>query len=282
MTSLGLMRVHHKRNETREGRVSTPRFLDLPPRNAKPRLAGVTHLLDKGMPLEDLERLLPLIADHVDLWKLGWGTAYLEPGVSKKVALLGSFQIQACVGGTLLEAAWGQGQAGACLDWAAAAGFPLVEVSNGAVGMPLREKRRLITKAAERFVVLSEVGSKDPSVPVSPEGWAEEMAGDLQAGASWVLAEGRESGTVGLYTPTGEVREAVVEGVAGAVSPTRIIFEAPKKDQQAWLIRRFGPNVNLGNIPPGDVLGLEALRLGLRADTIDLSRRGGADEAAFR
>jgi phosphosulfolactate synthase len=238
-------------------------------------------VLDKGLPLAEMEPLLAILADHVDLWKLGWGTAYLDPTVGDKVALLARHDVRACVGGTLLEVAWAQGKAEACLAWASGLDFPCVEVSNGAVGMPLAEKRRLIAEAAEGFTVLAEVGAKDPSVPVSPSGWAAEMLGDLEAGASWAVAEGRESGTVGLYRPDGSVREDVVDAVVGAVGLRPLLFEAPAKHQQAWLIRRFGSDVSLGNVPAPEVLGLETLRLGLRADTIELARsRGTAMSAA--
>ncbi len=260
--------------------MANPNFLDLPPRSTKPRLAGLTHVLDKGAPAEDLAPFLEIAAEFIDVWKMGWGTAYLESDVGEKVALLGTHGVRACVGGTLLEAAWAQGAADACLAWASEVGFSCVEVSNGAVRIPVAEKRRLIVTAAERFVVLSEVGSKDPSDPVSPDAWAEEMAGDLEAGASWVLAEGRESGTVGLYRHDARVREDVVEGLVTRVPASRIVFEAPRKDQQAWFIRRFGPDVNLGNIRLEEVLGLEALRLGLRADTIQHSRPASGEAAA--
>lgn len=262
-------------------------FLDLPPRSVKPRQAGFTHVLDKGLPLAGMEPLLATLAEHVDLWKLGWGTAYLDPAACDKVALLARYDVRACVGGTLLEVAWAQGRAEACLAWAGAQGFPCVEVSNGAVGMPPAEKRRLIGRAAEDFTVLAEVGAKDPSVPVSAPGWAAEMLADLEAGAWLAVAEGRESGTVGLYRPDGSVREDVVEAVAGAVGPHRLIFEAPAKHQQAWFIRRFGSDVGLGNVLPAEVLGLEALRLGLRADTVELARSrrqgqgGGVRRAAM-
>ncbi|HYT25092.1 MAG TPA: phosphosulfolactate synthase [Actinomycetota bacterium] len=251
-------------------------FLDLPPRSSKPRRAGVTHVLDKGLPVAGMEPLLAILADHVDLWKLGWGTAYLDPGAGDKVALLARHEVRACVGGTLLEVAWAQGKAEACLAWAGGLGFPCVEVSNGAVGMPLAEKRRLIAQATEGFTVLAEVGAKDPGVPVSPSRWAAEMLGDLEAGASWAVAEGRESGTVGLYRPDGSVRDDVVDAVVGAVGLRTLIFEAPARQQQAWFIRRFGPDVSLGNVPAPEVLGLEALRLGLRADTIELARSRSA------
>jgi phosphosulfolactate synthase len=250
-------------------------FLDLPPRSSKPRRVGLTHVLDNGLPLAELEPLLEVVARHVDVWKLGWGTAYLDRRVGEKVALLARHQILACVGGTLLEVAWAQGKAAACLHWAGELGFPCVEVSNGAVGMPVAAKRRLIAEAASGFTVLAEVGAKDPDVPVSAAAWAAEMAGDLEAGASWAVAEGRESGTVGLYTPDGAVREAVVEELARTVGQQLVVFEAPGKQQQAWFIRRFGADVGLGNVAPTEVLGLEALRLGLRADTIALARSRG-------
>jgi phosphosulfolactate synthase len=256
--------------------MSRPSFLTLPARSRKPRAVGLTHVLDKGMPLGALEALLESAEALIDVWKLGWGTGYVDAAVEKKVAVLVSHGIRACVGGTLLEVACSQGKEQACLSWMAGVGFDCVEVSNGAVGMPLEEKRRVIERASQRFVVLSEVGSKDPSVPVSPLVWAEEAAGDLRAGASWVLGEGRESGTVGLYTPEGEARERVVEAMVSAVG-ARVVFEAPRRAQRAWFVRRYGPDVNLGNVAPEEVLGLEALRLGLRADTV---RTAGAGSAA--
>jgi phosphosulfolactate synthase len=249
-----------------------PGFLDLLPRSHKPRSSGLTHVLDKGSSPAELEALVSRAGGAIDLWKLGWGTAYLEPDVPEKVSILAEHGVRACVGGTLLEVAWGQGRAEACLAWASEAGFPCVEVSNGSISMPLSEKRRLIAEASSSFVVVSEVGSKDPRTPVSPAGWVEEMTGDLEAGAVWVLAEGRESGTVGLYHPDGRVREEVAEAIVEHVGSARAIFETPRKDQQAWFITHVGSEVNLGNVPPQEVFGLEALRLGLRADTITLSQ----------
>ena len=256
-----------------------PAFLDLPARSVKPRNTGLTHVLDKGLGPTEIDLLLSRVGAYVDAWKLGWGTAYLEPDVAEKVAVLVRHRTRACVGGTLLEVAWGQGRADECLAWAADAGFPCVEVSNGAIGMPLSEKRRLIGTAAGRFTVLSEVGSKDPGVLVSPEAWADELEGDLSAGASWVLTEGRESGTVGLFHPDGRVREDVVETVVERVGLEHLIFEAPQRSQQAWLIRRFGAEVNLGNVSTQEIVSVEALRRGLRADTIELSQRGTATGA---
>lgn len=247
------------------------RFLDLPARTAKPRSSGLTHVFDDGVPPRVMQDLLAMTAPWVDVCKFGFGTAYLDPTLAGKLALLADSGVRACVGGTLLEVAWLQGRVEEFLAWAGETGFPLVEVSNGATGMPVADKRRLIEAAADRFTVLGEVGSKDPGDPVSPEDWAKEAAADLDAGARWVIAEARESGTVGLYRPDGSVREDVVDALVHMVDVSSVIFEAPRKAQQAWFIRQLGPNVNLANIPPLDVLGLEALRLGLRADTVGIA-----------
>jgi phosphosulfolactate synthase len=244
-----------------------PGFLDLPPRRATPGPEGLTHVLDKGIPLGYLRDLLASHAPLIDLWKLGWGTAYVDARTADKVEAVATAGVRACLGGTLLEVAWTQGRAHDCLAWAEQAGFACVEVSNGATAMPVEDKHDLIARAAERFTVLSEVGSKDPAAPVSGERWAEEMAEDIGAGARWVLTEGRESGTVGLFHGDGSVREDVVEAVVERVGVAAVIFEAPRREQQAWLIRRFGADVNLGNVALDDIAGLEALRLGLRADT---------------
>jgi phosphosulfolactate synthase len=140
--------------------------------------------------------------------------------------------------------------------------------------MPDAAKRDLIAAAAERFIVLAEVGSKHAAVQLTPEQWASAAAGDLEAGATWILAEGRASGTVGIYEPSGGVREDVVEALAAAVGPDCVVFEAPREDQQAWFVRRFGPDVNLANVPPDGVLGLETFRLSLRADTYEAPAPG--------
>lgn len=250
---------------------TAPGFLAVPPRARKPRRTGITHVLDKGMPAADAARLLEVCGDAVDVWKFGWGTAYLDPGLPEKLAILREHDVLGCTGGTLLEVAWHQGVAAEFLAWAADLGFPCVEVSCGVAPMGPPDKRGLIETAAQRFVVLAEIGSKDPAAEVSPSGWAAAAAADRDAGATWVVTEGRESGTVGLFRPDGGVRTDVVAAVVDAVGVDRVVFEAPRKDQQAWLIRAHGPDVNLGNIPPAEVLGVEALRLGLRADTFGLS-----------
>jgi phosphosulfolactate synthase len=255
------------------GDVISPRFLSLPERSAKPRTAGLTHVLDKGMSVDSARSALVAAGPHLDVWKFGWGTAYLDVGLPAKLELLGTYGVRSCLGGTLLEISWAQGRAEACLDWAAAVGFDSVEVSRGVAPMSLEDKHDLMRLAAQRFVVLSEVGSKDPGKVLTAEQWTREVAEDLAAGARWVITEGRESGTVGIYREDGSIREELVSAAARGGGVDRVLFEAPRKDQQAWLIRAFGPEVNLANIPVDEVLALETLRLGLRADTCDLTRR---------
>jgi phosphosulfolactate synthase len=244
-----------------------PGFLDLPVRAGKPRRTGITHVLDRGIPLAQVSGLLEQNDRYVDVWKFGWGIAYLDPQLRAKLDLLARHRVLASPGGTLLEIAWAHGRAAEFLDWAADCGFPCVEVSAGTVPMDDAAKRDLIAAAAKRFIVLAEVGSKHPAVRLTPEQWARAAAADLEAGATWILAEGRASGTVGIYERSGAVRRQVVEALAAAVGPDGVVFEAPREDQQAWFVRRFGPDVNLANVPPDGALGLETFRLSLRADT---------------
>jgi phosphosulfolactate synthase len=244
-----------------------PAFLDLPARTAKPRRTGITHVLDAGIPLCQAADLLDMCAAYVDVWKLGWGVAYLDPNLDAKLELLAAHRVLASPGGTLLEIAWSQGRAAEFLDWARASGFPCVEVSAGTVPMSADAQAGLIAEAAEHFIVLAEVGAKDPAVRLAPDEWAAAVTRVLDAGATWVIAEGRASGTVGIYSASGEVREDVVEAMADAAGTDSLVFEAPRSHQQAWFVRQFGPDVNLANIRPGGALSLETLRLSLRADT---------------
>ena len=251
-----------------------PGFLDLPVRVGKPRRTGITHVLDRGLPLAQATDLLEQSGDYVDVWKFGWGISYLDPQLAAKLDLLAGHRVLASPGGTLLEIAWAQGREREFLDWASDCGFACVEVSAGTVPMGDAAKQDLIAAAAERFIVLAEVGSKDAAIQLAPEQWAQAAARDLESGATWILAEGRASGTVGIYDRSGAVREAVVEALAAAVGPGCVVFEAPREDQQAWFVRRFGPDVNLANVPPDCALGLETFRLSLRADTYGARAQG--------
>ncbi|MEP6815931.1 MAG: phosphosulfolactate synthase [Marmoricola sp.] len=247
---------------------SRPDFLRLPERTTKPRRLGVTHVLDNGMPLAEVEQRLTTNADSIDIWKFGWGTAYVDPALDAKLALLREHTVLACTGGTLLEVAWRDGAARQLMEWARRVGFPCMEVSCGTIAIPREAKSQLIRSTADHFTVLAEVGAKDPRSPVTPAGWAEDAAADRDAGAAWVVTEGRESGTVGLFDPSGEVRAEVAQAVVDAVGLETVLFEAPRRAQQGWLIRRYGANTNLGNISPAEVLAVETLRLGLRSDTM--------------
>lgn len=249
----------------------TGTFLLLPPRPPKPRRTGLTHVLDKGLTVPAVAAILAAVGEEVDVWKFGWGSAYVDRGLDDKLALLREHGVTACVGGTLMEIAWYQGRVEAYLDWAGEHGLPAVEVSRGVVDMTIDDKRELIKLAAQSFVVFAETGMKDPRRMMSARRWREEITEDLEAGATWVVTEGRESGTVGVYDGAGSPRQDIVDAVVEAAGVDRVLFEAPRKDQQAWLVNRFGPEVNLANVAPDDLLPVATLRLGLRADTVALS-----------
>ncbi|MGH9118158.1 MAG: phosphosulfolactate synthase [Acidimicrobiales bacterium] len=251
--------------------MGRPTFLDLPERPGRPRSTGLTVVIDGGVPVSDVASLLASMGAHVDVWKLGWGGAYLDPAVAGKLSLVTEHGITGCVGGTLIELAARAGRVDECLAWASESGFAAVEVSNGLRQLTREAKSEIIARATRRFTVVAEIGAKDETVVPNPSEWAAEAADDLAAGASLFITEGRESGTVGLFDPRGAARLDVLDAVLAVADPEVLVFEAPRREQQAWFIARFGPNVNLANIAPRDVLGLEALRLGLRADTAHLS-----------
>jgi phosphosulfolactate synthase len=230
-------------------------------------------VLDQGAGPSATADLLASATPYLDIWKIGWGTGYVDTALPAKLALLREHGISACLGGTLLEIAWAQGVAERCLAWAGEAGFAYVEVSRGTVAMSPAEKGELVRRASRDFTVLAEVGEKTPGERYAARNWPAECVADLDAGAAYIVTEGRQSGTVGIFDEAGRVRLDVVEAVVGAVGVDRVIFEAPRATQQAWFVRRFGPEVNLGNVALADVLSVETLRLGLRSDTAAVTRR---------
>jgi phosphosulfolactate synthase len=244
-----------------------PDFLELPERDSKPRRRGLSHVLDKGATTAALEALLDQAGEFVDVLKIGWGIAYVDPTVKERVALCNAAGVTVSLGGTLLEICEAQGRVDALRRWAACIGIGAIEVSDGLQAITPARKAELVRALATDFTVFAETGAKDGHAPVVTEQWLTEMEADLVAGASWVIAEGRESGTVGLYHDDGSVRTELVDAIADRLPVDRVIFEAPRKSQQTWLIRRLGAGVNLGNVPLDEVLALETLRLGLRADT---------------
>jgi len=255
-------------------------FLDLPVRGAKPRHDGLTHVIDKGLNLRDIEGLFDTAGAFVDIVKLGWGTAYITNNLEKKIALYRSFQTPVVCGGTLFEAVFARDRIDDFKRWLVEHRFDHVEISDGTLEIPRDQKLDLIADFARDFTVLSEVGSKDDDVVYAPYQWVEWIKEELDAGSWKVITEGREGGTAGIYRPTGEMRTGLVDEIVHEVPVADLIFEAPTKASQAWFVKHFGPNVNLGNIPPDEVIPLETLRLGLRADTLKEVLLGGEPAAS--
>jgi len=243
-------------------------FLDLPRRPGKPRTEGLTHVMDKGLNLREIEGMFDVGGEFVDIVKLGWGTSYVTNNLEKKIALYRSFETPVVCGGTLFEAVYARGRIDEFKSWLVANRFAHVEISDGTLEIPRDRKLELIVDFARDFTVLSEVGSKDAEVNIAPYLWVEWIKEELEAGAWKVITEGREGGTAGIFRPTGEMRTGLIDEIAHEVDFQALIFEAPTKSSQAWFVKQFGPNVNLGNIPPDEVIPLETLRLGLRADTL--------------
>jgi phosphosulfolactate synthase len=247
-----------------------PSFLQLPARTAKPRSCGITHVLDSGLTPEGTRAFLGQAGHLVDIIKVGWGIGYIDPQLRTRVAICTELGCPVSLGGTLLEVAALQDRVGELRDWALSVGMTHIEVSNGLRALTASRKHALVRELAADFVVLAETGAKEGNYPPTPAEWAQEMTRDLDAGASWVVAEGRESGTVGLYHADQGIREDLVSTILAWVPADKVIFEAPGKSQQAWFVRQFGADVNIGNVAPAGVLSLETLRLGLRADTVSV------------
>ncbi len=258
--------------------------LTLPERSSKPRSSGLTMVIDGGLPLGLFSDVIASYAPHIDVVKLGWGTAVVTPRLEEKLHCLQAAGIGYYFGGTLFEKHVLQGEFDAYRRLCHTYGCRYVEVSNGTVPLGESEKANYISRLSSEFIVLSEVGSKTTAGndALTPRDWARQVRTDLAHGARYVITESRESGTTGLATAAGEVRDEVVDAImAAGVDPAWLLFEAPTKALQTYLIRRFGSDVNLGNIAPADVVGLETLRLGLRSDTLyDLQPQTSRDAVA--
>jgi phosphosulfolactate synthase len=242
-------------------------LLELPPRSGKPREIGITHVLDRGLSLAGVDDLIEVTGGAVDIVKLGWGTAVVTENLEPKVARYHEHGISVVLGGTLTELAIAQGRLEQLLELIRSLQLRHIEVSDGTITLAHEAKLDLIRRLAQEFTVLSEVGSKDDTRIMAPYRWVEQIDSELEAGAWKVIAEARESGTSGIFRHDGEVRMGLIDEIVHAVPVDQLIFEAPRKDQQVWFVRRFGVEVNLGNVVPEDVLSLETIRLGLRADT---------------
>jgi phosphosulfolactate synthase len=252
----------------RHGRTHMIDFLTLPERTTKPRESGITHVLDKGYSLDQVRDFLAAAKGYVDIVKLGWGTAVVTPNLKEKIDLYQSNGVPVCFGGTLFEVCLRQNKLEEYLQTVRDLGMDHIEVSDGTVAMDEVDKIAILRRLSKEFRVLSEVGSKDAEVVIAPYKWVESIKRELEAGAWKVVTEGRESGTVGIYQPGGEVKEGLLEEIVTAVDAENLLFEAPVKSQQTWFIKQFGANVNLGNILPEEVISVETLRLGVRGDTL--------------
>lgn len=243
----------------------------IPERTQAPRSHGLTMVMDKGMGIADVNNFLSVADPYVDIVKLGFGTAYVTNNLKEKLSLYKAHNIPVYFGGTLFEAFLVRGQLDDYIASMKEFGVDLVEVSDGSVSIAHEEKCQYIERLVkEGFTVLSEVGSKDASHVMPPYKWIEQMSAELNAGSSYVIAEAREAGNIGIYRGTGEVREGLVQEILTKIPAEKIIWEAPQKAQQLYFLELLGCNVNLGNIAPNEIIPLEAMRIGLRGDTFDL------------
>ncbi|MEA1886906.1 MAG: phosphosulfolactate synthase [Bacteroidota bacterium] len=240
---------------------------DMPDRTEKPRNRGLTMVMDKGLSVREAEDLMSVASDYIDYLKLGFGTSVFTVGVKDKIKVYESAGVKTYLGGTLFEAYVVRNMFDEYVDLMDELGIKAVEVSDGSYEMEQKIKTDYIKRLAESYYVLSEVGSKKKDVVYSPEEWVKMMASELEAGSAKVIAEARESGTTGIYNDDGSINAALIDKLSIEVGFDRIIWEAPLKSQQAWFIKQFGANVNLGNIAPNEIIALESLRNGLRGDT---------------
>ncbi|MFC2100363.1 phosphosulfolactate synthase [Bacteroidota bacterium] len=239
----------------------------IPERPVKPRETGVTMVMDKGLSLREAENFTEKSGQYVDFLKLGFGTSAIMKDVEKKIKVYQEGNMKVYVGGTLFEAYIVRNMFDDYLRLIDNLKLDAVEVSDGSILMDHDAKCEYISMLSKNHTVLSEVGSKEAGIITAPKKWIQMMLAELEAGSFKVIAEARESGTVGIFRPNGVAHVALVNKILAKVSKDKIIWETPLKSQQVWFIKNLGANVNLGNIGPGEVISLETLRLGLRGDT---------------
>lgn len=242
----------------------------MPERYVRPRTNGITMVMDKGLSIDEAKSFMSVSYPHVDVLKLGFGTAVVTPNLEKKIEVYRSYDVPVYFGGTLFEAYLVRNQVEDYIAICKHFGIDYMEVSDGSISIPHAEKCGYIEKLTQHGTVLSEVGSKDATHIIPPYKWIELMKAELEAGSSYVIAEAREAGNVGIYRGSGEVREGLVQEILTQIPSEKIIWEAPQKAQQLYFLELIGCNVNLGNIPPNEVIALEAMRIGLRGDSFDL------------
>jgi phosphosulfolactate synthase len=241
---------------------------NLPYRTSKPRTNGMTFVLDKGFSIRECEDFCQVASELVDVVKLGWGTSVVTQNLEEKLEVYDNAGIPVYFGGTLFEAYLLRGQLDDYIKLLNKHNIDTLEVSNGTIWLSDDKKQKIIRDLSKDFKVYSEVGSKNPNEIIPPYKWVKVIREELEAGAEKVICEARESGTVGVFRPNGEIRSGLIEEITDQIPVEKLIFEAPKKEQQVWFIKKYGSNVNLGNIPPREAIALETIRQGLRSDTL--------------
>jgi len=243
----------------------------IPERTERPRTFGLTMLNDKGLSVAEARELISIAAPYTDIIKLAFGTSFITPDLGGKIKVYRDAGIPVYFGGLLFEAFVVRNQFDDYVSMLKEYGVDYIEVSDGSIDIPHVEKCGYIEKLAKYGVVLSEVGSKDKDREhiTPPYQWIKLMQAELEAGAAYIVAEARETGTVGLYRNSGEVREGLVQEILTKVPAEKIIWEAPQKDQQLYFLQLIGANANLGNINPSEVIALESMRIGLRGDSFN-------------
>ena len=239
----------------------------IPERTLKPRSNGMTMVMDKGLSPREVEDFIEVAGPFVDIVKLGWATSYVTPVLEKKLAIYKAAGIPVYFGGTLFEAFIIRNQYDDYKRLLDKFQLGHAEVSDGSIILDHQKKCEYISDLSKIVTVVSEVGSKDAENIMAPYQWIELMLAELAAGSHYVIAEARESGNIGIYRDSGEVRQGLVQELLTKIPSEKILWEAPQKAQQTWFIKLLGANVNLGNIPPNELIPLETLRLGLRSDT---------------
>jgi phosphosulfolactate synthase len=239
----------------------------IPERPGKPRSNGLTMVMDKGLSLREAEDFAAVGSEYVDFVKLGFGTSLITPQVDEKIKIYHDAGMTVYFGGTLFEAFIIRGLFREYVELLKGSGVRMVEISDGSYEFEHTEKLEYIRSLSEEFTVISEVGSKKKNIIYTPGQWVEMMKSELEAGSVKVIAEARESGTIGIYNDDGSVNLELINTISREIGFSNVLWEAPLKQQQAWFITNFGANVNLGNIAPNEIIALESLRLGLRSDT---------------
>jgi phosphosulfolactate synthase len=239
----------------------------LPERESKPRKKGIAMVMDKGLSVEEAKNLVSAAGHLVDFVKLGFGTSIATNGLQEKIDFYHKAGLQVYFGGTLFEAFVIRDQFKDYLNLLKKYDLRTVEVSDGSMVLKHDAKCDYISRLAEDFFVLSEVGSKVKGVEMPNDLWIKMMDHELKSGSQLVIAEARESGTVGIYNEDGSANTRLIDQIHDSIPENKILWEAPNKPQQAFFVRHFGPHVNLGNIAPSEIVALETLRLGLRGDT---------------